>query len=835
MPNISGYVDPGVYISEVVVPGTVSVATVPLTVCLVGIGNRFKRVNDEAVVRGLTSASANVLIVDSTPGAHDATLTFVSNRQSAQTVVTKDGVPIDSIYITYLPAAITGVTLTTVDFTAPNNKIALSVDDKQPVTIAITAGGTDTTVIVGNLITQQLASITNIALVTADMIAEGINKALNGASSLGYGPNYAAVASTSTNKVILSSPLSTPISDIKLFAAYPTATDHTDEIFGIAFPASRLYQVPTVIRIADSQYNSLATYIAQYVAVVGVDYDNTLDFGGITNIVRVGSFPGTTSFTDQYSLMDDTVEWTSSYTPATFISSVAAASHDISIDDTIVLLIDGKAAVNIDLNGLGSPPPGYINPVSASAATPTEIVNNINAILSYAVNYGPSYGAVASVIGSGINSRIVLTSPREGGAGSLIQIAAPALNSATTTLFGLTSAQLPYTVRDPGTRPAPGTTYYVTYEYPRPTSDYNLPKRYFSPDALYADIGFPAAGNDLAIAGSIIFQNNAPSMMVVQVDDSITPGSPTPPEFLEAFNAAGGTSVATEICALSTDLGVQTDLMTHIINESSPTQKNYRRGWFGMPRNTTIGDRDTLDTFVYRATRTLQVSSDSPGRGRLILVAPANVTRTVTLEDGSEIDLDLDSSYTAAAIAARMTAFTSPADTLLRKTISGFKTDNFQTYLKSERAQLASNGVTVVTLDAGKLVLLDPMTTEGGGGKLVSFQEISASTQKDATTTAITQSVDANLVGVVPSDLASFVVTIKGYIGGVLRSLIASGAIAPYKTDSGITRDIDFSRDIQVFQDQSDPTKYFFRYFFNLRNPAKRFYGDYSVDNPFFS
>jgi hypothetical protein len=836
MPNISGYVDPGVYISEVVVPSAVSVATVPLTTCLVGIGSRSKRTVDEPVIRGLVPPGVDILTVSGGDGPHDATLLAISNRRTAQTTILKDGVAIDNQFITYLPATVTGPTLTTLNFTSPNNKIALGIDGKQIVTIAIVGGGADLTTITGSLITQRLGSISDITAVTAGMIAEGINKALGGAESLGYGPNYASVATVTDNKVTVLSPSTTPLSDIKLGSGYPHSTNRTDDVLTVDVSVGSYWQAPTVIRIAHSQYDSLSVYEAQYVVAIGSVGDD-LARNDATDIIRVGSFPGVTTFRDptDYVLLDGNINWSLSFNQATFFSSVAAATHDISTNDTIVLSLDGKAAVSIDLNGLGSPPPGYVNPSSAAAATPDEIVNNINAVLNYAANYGPNYGAVASVVGSGASSKIVLTSPQYGGAGSLIQIVAASLNDATVTLFGLTSTQLPYTVRDPGMRPAFGTTYYVTYEYPRPDDDYNLPKRFFTPDALYADIGFPAEGNDLAIAGSIAFQNSAPSVMVVQVDDAITAGSPTSPEFQEAFAAVGGTSVATEICALSTDLGVQVDLMNHIINESSATQKNYRRGWFGMPRDTAIGDKDTPDTFVYRATRTLQVSSDSPGRGRLVLLAPANVTRTVIREDGSQINLDLDSSYVAVAVAARMTAFTSPADTLLRKTISGFNTDNFQTYLKSERAQLASNGVTVVTLDAGKLVLLDPMTTEGGGGKLISFQEISASTQKDAATTAITQSVDANLVGVVPSDLATFIVTIKGYIGGVLRSLIASGAIAPYKTDSGVTRDIDFARDIQVFQDRTDPTKYFFRYFFNLRYPAKRFFGDYSVDNPFFT
>lgn len=826
--DIGSYTDPGVYIQEQVVPGSVSLSTVPLTVCLIGVAKRDKRVNNEAEVRG--AVSDETLTVSSTPSAHYATLANISDRKSANTVVYKDGVALDSSHVSFLPASIVGPTLTTLNFTT-NNKISLAMDGKQAVTIAITSGA-DATTITGSLITQALASIDGtpaIGALTADVIAEGINKALNGATSLGYGPAYASVAVAASNIITLTSPLSTSASDIRLYQAFPSAHSQTVAVFGGSVPR----QASSIVNIDNASYDSLSVYTADYVAT-NTDVD-TLVNANVQSVVRVGSFASVTSFraNQDFSLSGDTLDW-SIDAAAVFTSSVAAATHDISTNDTIVLSLDGKSAVTIDLNGMASPPPGYANPSSAAAATPAEITNNINAVLAASASYGPLYRNVATVSGGGSSSKLVLTSPTEG-TGSYVQLAAPTSLSAVTALFGLTTGQLPYSANGTGSRPAAGAVYFATYEYTRPTNDYNKAKRFFTPDSLYSDVGFQTSTNQLAMAGGIAFDNKAPSVMVVQVNDSIFNGSPSQSEIQAALTAAAATSVATDVIVLDTRLAVQVDLFNHVINSSSPTEKAYRRGWFGMARGTLVGDRDTPDTFIYRATRTLQVPADSAGRGRMILVAPSEATRTIVKEDGSEEDVDLDGTYLAVAIAAKMTSFSSPADTLLRKTISGFVTDGFTEYLKFERGLLASNGVTVVTLDAGRLVLLDPITTEAGGGRLPSFQEISASTQKDATSLAVTQMVDANLVGVVPSDLARFIVTIKGYIGSALRSLISSGSIAPYKDDaSGVTRDLDLSKDIQVFQDSTDPTKYRFRYTYNLRYPAKRFFGEYSVDRSAF-
>lgn len=816
--EISGYVDPGVYTAERVVPGSVSLATVPNTICLIGSGDRNKRAINETLIRGEQLLEA--LTVSGTVSAHDATLASRSNRKTAQATLYRDGVEVPRGFFAFRSATVTGLTLTTLDFTTVN-KISLSMDGKAFVTIALTSGGADLTTITGTLITQRLNSIGAIGAVTPAQIAEGINKALAGASSLGYGSAYGAVATVDTNRIVLLSPDVTNLSDIKLIASFPSAQDRTDEIFG-ALPIN----AASVIRIDNLQYSGSSVYTFSYVSVVD-DVDTLLN-ASVQTVVRVGSFPGVTSFAEgtDFSRSGSTLDW-SPDTAATFTSSVASATYDLSTNDTIILSLDGRAAVTIDLNGLGSPPPGYTNPGTPAAATGAEIVANINAVL--ANTYGPQYGTAAT-FGS---SRITLTSPTQGVA-SYVQVAAPTSLSAVLALFGLATAQLPYTASGTGSRPAAGTAYYVTYTYTRLSADYNVAKRFFSPDSLYADIGFPSNSNKLAIAASIAFENGAPSVMVVQVNDSTFPSNPTQAEFLLALNAAALTSVATEIVVLSTSLPVQVDLVNHVVNMNGPIEQNYRRGWFGMARGTAIGDRDTADTFVYRAVRTLQVPADSPGRGRLLLVAPGSVSRSVVLESGAAETVLLDGSFAAVAVAARMTAFTSPSETLLRKTVTGLRTEDFPIYVKAERAQLASNGVTVVTLDAGRLVLLDPVTTEAGVGRLPQFSEPSASTQKDAVSLAVNSLVDANLVGVVPDDLARFLTTVKTYVGSALQALIASGAIAPFRDDSGVSRDIDLTRDVQAFQDATDPTKYYFRYTYFLRYPAKRFFGEYSVDRPFF-
>jgi len=829
--NLSQYVDPGVYVGEVVVPGSVSVVTAPLTVCLVGTGSRLKRATNEAVLRG-TVNDETVSFEESAglPGVYSAALEYKSNRRVSQLQVKRDDVELDQGYFSFAPAFVLSNTHGGTLDLDPNNSICLAIDGKRPVTIQFAAGASDSTVIADNtidsgnsannrnLIVQTLASISNMNTVSVDSVVEGINKALSGASELGYGVAYAAVASKSGNKILLKSPQSGQMSDVKLYAAHVNSA--TSTVFsGVTLP----FSAESYVILSDDQYSNTSTYVASYVATDSDSSDDALLNTSVQKVIRVGKYAGVTSYSasGDYTLDSDKISWAVS-SSAVVIGSAGPYSG-LSATSTLSLSIDNLGTITVPIAAVSSAP-GSAAPASISSVTALEIASNINAVLADAKAYGPEYASVATVDGG----KLKLTSKLAGSGASIVVGPTPAASI----IFGTNLTTL--STYGSGARPSPGQIYFVTYEYTRPASDYNLAKRFFTPDSLYADIGLPSRTNKLAVAAQICFENGAPSVMVSQVDDSSFVGNPTRAEVKAALDAAGLTSVATEVCLLDTRDVCRADLIDHVSSQNSVVEKNWRRGWFGMPRGTQIGDKDTPGTYIHTAVSAMSVPADSPARGRMVLVAPGSASRTFRLEGGGETTMELDSSYVAAAIAARMTSFTSPAETLLRKSIVGFNSDDFPVYVRAERAALASNGITVVTLTGGQLRLTDPVTTEDAGGKLATFREISASTQKDAVTTAVTDVVDANLVGVVPSDVSAFMLSVKSYIAGALTSLIASGAIAPFKTPSGGVRDIDLASDIQVFQDRSDPTKYAFRYYFNLRLPAKRFFGEYSVNNPFF-
>ncbi|KKM25781.1 hypothetical protein LCGC14_1591480, partial [marine sediment metagenome] len=769
------------------------------------------------------------LTVAGTP-PHTATLINRSNRRVSNTTIrrTLSGqetvVPDD--LISYPAAVLLGTTAGTFDLSvsgpSDTRAIGFKMDTGQAVTIVFAYNAVPATTITGTqiLVEHDFADTTG-ATATRAEVAAAINTGLIAASALGYGTSYSAVATDATTGVQLLSPVTTYESDVRIFA--PAGLDATT-ILGFTIGANS--DAPTLVEVDATYWDVNATWEMDYVSVETTTDDLS---AAATSIIKVGSFPSTTSFVSpiDYLLSGGDVDW-SPDNPASITG--ASGPYDVDPNTTIAIALNGKATIEIILDGLVSPPLDYTDPSNANAATAAELAVNINAVLSVAAGYGPEFGAVATDSGG----TLILTSPTQGAASS-IEISTASSLDASGELFGLTAGQLPRTVLGTGSVPTAGVIYFVTYEFDRVSTEYDAPKRFFSEAQMTADLGPVSIANILSIYGQIAFDNGAPSIFTCQINDSTTTGVPTVNQVNTAIDGLELSSLITDVLVVDTRLNVQVYLFSHIENQSSPTEKNYRSGWYGMSTTTVIGDKDTPDSFVYRAAVTLQTSPDSPGRGRHLIAAPTSLDRFITLEDGTEATLTMDSTAVACAAAARHTSFTSPAISLASKTIIGFDVNTYPIYKKAERAQLASNGVFVITLEGGRLTILDPVTTEVGGGSLPQFSYRSVTSQKDNVTRTVERVVNSNLRGVVPEDLADFVLDIKVFVGQSITSLIESGAVGPFKSFTGASRDIDLSRDVQAEQSVNDPTKFLFRYFYFLRYPALRFQGEFSTDNPFFS
>ncbi len=808
--SISVYTDPGVYISEVIEPGSVSVVS-ERTPCVVAIAPRTRRVTNEAVVRGK--------VYDETVAGWSAVTPFrsnivnTSNRDRNNAILYMNGNALGLGDWSFAPAMISGAAGTPVATDATHDNFTISLDGKKAIVCPIP---------------QPNPALT--------AVATAINNAL--IASPIYGATYGTVATTfatvnPNDTLRLTSPTSGTASDIKIF--FSPTFDCSSLISNAAWAPSATagVQPNSIVEVIDAVYSATATYTIEYVTVETVEdpLAETSATDTLYNIITTGSYPGASSYVknqDYENGATTTIDWNvAAYYHASNVTATVAGGYTFvaGVSDQLSFSLNGLTPITVVFA------PGLTTAANTALA--------INTALNASSVYGPEYAWTASDSGGSLKMEVrtpFQSFPVERGYATSIVFYAVAQN-AFSLFFGATTQ--PYEILGAASRPAFGTSYYCTYDYNRPAVDYTIPTKVYNPTQLYGYCSPLTLGNyvrnKLAIAGEIAFENNAPALWLQQINDSTVPGTPTISQIHDAIDACEQKSGITDLVVIDTSTDSAVYLMTHVADQSSMLNKHYRRGWFGMARGTAVGDPDTADTFVYRATRTLQPGNTSPGRGRLILVAPSEAERTLTLEDGREVDVDLDGSYIATAVMALFTSLPSPSDVLINKLITGFQIDTFETYLRGERHTLAGNGVCVVTQDAGKFTLLDPLTTEAGGGKVVSFEEPSASAQKDAVTATVDSLLYNNVVGVVPDDLADFITDVKKWIMLAILANINNGTIGPYKNSDGSSRDIDPKTDIMVYQDATDPRTYLFKYWYNLRYPAKRFFGEYSVDNPFFA
>lgn len=813
----STYVDPGSYIQQKNEPGSVSVVS-DRNLAIVAIAPRTRRVTDEAVIRGKVYAESLTL---ATSSPHIDTLVNICDRDRNNATLYMNGNELGLGDWSINAAVITGnaVAGAAADTTL-KSKFTISMDGKKVLTISLTAG-------VGT---------------TVATIASDINTAL--AADPAYGTAYAAVATTTTTTVpndtlVITSPITTAASDIKVFKSYEDDAGTYDDAASLISNAAWVptptagYQSPTVITVADAAYSSTATYTIDYVTVdVVVDsLESAVAASPLSDIILVGTYPGLSNYVkdSDYEVTGNTVDWdTTSWDDADLVGTNGPYAIVLATNDKLLLSINGLAQITITLT-------------AGAARTAANVAEDINLALNASATYGPMYSHCAYVSGTAV--AITAPAPFENypsdrGNATTIEFFTVAAD-AFTTLFGIPAASQPYEVRGTGSRPNFASTYYTTYDHTRDSDDYDTYHRVYDLGQLYAYTSpltmSNYARNDLCVAGEIAFEQGVSSIFLIQINDSTVPGTPSTAQIRAAIDICGQSSSITDVIVIDTSLDSAVYLQNHVSNMSSKLEKKPRRGWYGMARGTEVGDPDTPNTIVYRSTVTLQPGNTSPGRGRQILVSPTETDRIITLDDDREITLELDGSYIACAVAAHFTALPGPSEAMVGDTVVGFEIDNFETYLDEERKLQASSGVTVVTLNGGKMEMFDPLTTEAGGAKVVGFEEPQSSSADDAVTNTINNLLDNNVKGVVPDDLADFLSDIKSWIKKGIEACIEAKYIAPYRNDDNTSRRLDPKTDIKVTQFASDERTFNFKYWYFRRYPAKRFFGEYSVDNPFFN
>jgi len=578
--------------------------------------------------------------------------------------------------------------------------------------------------------------------------------------------------------------------------------------------AAYTYLSATSIQIEDAYYIVGATYEIDYVST-----DSLVDdlANAAVDILSVGLFANSNNYKRfiDYDINSGDIDW-DQLIAATF-TGANVQPWDMSTLDEIKIALDGKPAVTVTVTG-----------AIQTAVTAAEVVADINAALNADPNYGPTYNTVASVVAN----KVKLTAPNldpVAGFNSVITLYSAGVASALDLVFGLDEADGPYEYRGIGKRPVPGKTYFVTYTMERDASEYNVVRTFLSDQDFYDDIGLPAVGCDLSIAGELAWSQGVLQLYVIQVEDQDDDDIYTDSDFIAAVSAIVDKPGATDIVVLRSTSAIRAKVKEIVENESAQLKSNYKRYWCGGPRDTVIGDVETSDSFVFIASQELEVAPDSPARGRFVVVGPSNWTRSFIDENGITQTVEVDSNYAAVLLAAKTVAFERASDSLFGKTFTGLSLD--EDYSEEEKQYSAQNGLFVLYVDGSTIKVYDSLTSDASGE--AQYEEPSSSTQKDLLAFRLKDAIDNQLKGIVPDDVADFVGTLKAVVGGVILSSIESGDIGYYTNDDGTTRDLDYTKDIVAYRLAEDPRNYKFRYWYMQRYPAKRFWGEFTVDVPF--
>jgi len=384
-----------------------------------------------------------------------------------------------------------------------------------------------------------------------------------------------------------------------------------------------------------------------------------------------------------------------------------------------------------------------------------------------------------------------------------------------------------------GSEPDPGLVYFVSVNRLRSDDEYNTPTLYLTRDLLNEGLRPSETTNHIWIMGNIAFDTGFFGCYITQVKSASEDEIYTIADYRRAIDATETVDDMTDLVVLSQyeALGYA---KSSVEKMSNPFIGRERLLWQGAMANTPIGDSKTPDTLIYLSTRTLQPSSGtitSPSRGRCILTGNTWAKRTVTLDDGTSTQLDLDGSFIAGYGAARTAAFAAPYDSLLRKDCASF--DDMETFNSKESILVGNASILYLdSVGSGLFRYNESVTVDQGAPDV---HEISAMTQKDYVTRRIRSKLDLNLVGIVPPSPAAGVIQIQSYLVGELANIVSEGFVAPYGSEENppTIRPISADEDTQVFVDERDRRRYHLKYWYNIIYPIKWILGLYSVDSRF--
>jgi len=329
------------------------------------------------------------------------------------------------------------------------------------------------------------------------------------------------------------------------------------------------------------------------------------------------------------------------------------------------------------------------------------------------------------------------------------------------------------------TAPRTGETYYVSYTYPVPSTQFN-PQVFTDSADIVSTYGTEDSSTpDITIAANMALENGAPAVLCLQVSGSIAVDA----NWSTTFNKLKKKSNVAYLIPIASDASIQNEALQHCLNESAPLIGHEREVILGMAHASTVTD------FVNKAV--------ALKNSRAILVAPAD---SITRTSPTGTSRSLQGAFIGAALAGLITAQSQLMVPVTGKIITGFVIPDDQ-YEPYDMNYMAGNGVCVIYSKSGVVkvrhaVTTDPTSADTREISIVSSDDMVRRITRDKLTDAYVGK------GIVIS--SSTPAAVAGTVAAIWSSMVREGLIDAYGTKNDPTTG---EVPITASQDPNEPTK----------------------------
>jgi len=239
-------------------------------------------------------------------------------------------------------------------------------------------------------------------------------------------------------------------------------------------------------------------------------------------------------------------------------------------------------------------------------------------------------------------------------------------------------------------RPRQSDTYYVSYTYPVPSTQFS-PQLFTDSGDIEATYGEETAATAaLTIAAKIVIENGAPAVMCQQLSGSATSST----VWSAALDKLKKKSDISYVVPINTAAVARSSVFAHCLVESAPVVGHERRGIFGLQNGATPSDHIEV--------------ANSLSNKRAVVVSPST---DVTRDTPVGTTLTLDGSYVAAAVAGSIAAQERPRDPITGKVIVGVMIPDDQ-YEPYDMNRMGNAGICVLYAKSGILKCRHAITTD---------------------------------------------------------------------------------------------------------------------------